>query len=60
MRQGGPVALWDNIERTLTAWQDAGSPDITAVQLRITNRSHTYWIGEHPELRWEDRLDATH
>ncbi|PCG86327.1 methyltransferase [Streptomyces sp. WZ.A104] len=60
VRQGGPVALWDNIERTLTAWQDAGRPDITAVELQVTDRSHTYWIGDHCELRWEHRLDATH
>ncbi|MEW2636025.1 ATP-grasp peptide maturase system methyltransferase [Streptomyces sp. NPDC048389] len=56
VRQGGPVALWDDIERALTAWHDAGSPDITAVQLRITDRSHTYWIDDQPELRWEHRL----
>jgi hypothetical protein len=24
VRQGGPVALWDDVEQTLTAWQDAG------------------------------------
>ncbi|MFC5665402.1 ATP-grasp peptide maturase system methyltransferase [Kitasatospora misakiensis] len=56
VRQGGPVALWDVIERALLAWQDAGRPDITAVQLRITDRAHTYWIGDNPELRWEHRL----
>ncbi|MER7666976.1 hypothetical protein ABTY61_00740 [Kitasatospora sp. NPDC096128] len=56
VRQGGPVALWDVIERSLLAWQDAGSPDITAVQLRITNRAHTYWIGDNGDLRWEHRL----
>ncbi|WP_328457626.1 ATP-grasp peptide maturase system methyltransferase [Streptomyces sp. NBC_00386] len=56
VRQGGPVALWDAIEQALTAWQDAGSPDIAAVQLQITSSSHTYWIGDNPELRWEHRL----
>lgn len=60
VRQGGPVALWDKIERTLGAWQSAGSPDITAVRLRITKRSHTYWIDDQPELRWEHRLDAAY
>ncbi|MFJ3976684.1 ATP-grasp peptide maturase system methyltransferase [Streptomyces sp. NPDC090021] len=60
VRQGGPVALWDNIERALAAWQAAGSPDIAAVQLRVTDRAHTYWIGEYPELRWEHRLDAAY
>ncbi|MFD6342501.1 ATP-grasp peptide maturase system methyltransferase [Streptomyces sp. NPDC060131] len=56
VRQGGPVALWDDIERALTAWQDAGSPDITAVRLRITADSHTYWIDDDPALRWQHRL----
>lgn len=56
VRQGGPVALWDDIEHALTAWQDAGSPDITAVRLHITNTSHTYSIGDDPDLRWRHDL----
>lgn len=51
VRQGGPVALWDAVERALTAWQDAGRPDITAVRLRVTKEAHTYWIDGHPALR---------
>ncbi|WP_435243670.1 Scr1 family TA system antitoxin-like transcriptional regulator [Streptomyces cucumeris] len=53
VRQGGPMALWDDIERSLTAWQDAGSPDITAVHLHITADAHTYRIGDNPALRWQ-------
>ncbi len=60
VRQGGPVPLWDKVERTLIAWQAAGNPDIGAVQLRITETSHTYWIGDHPELCWEHRLNAAY
>ena len=45
VRQGGPVALWDDIEHTLAAWQDANSPDITTVRLHVSDRAHTYWIG---------------
>jgi methyltransferase of ATP-grasp peptide maturase system len=70
VRQGGPIALWDDIEQTLTAWQDTGSPDISTVRLHITDRAHTYWIGgqqittktrshwigDKPALRWEHRL----
>ncbi|MFC9229896.1 ATP-grasp peptide maturase system methyltransferase [Streptomyces decoyicus] len=53
--QGGPVALWDDIERSLVAWQDAGTPDIDAIRLRVTTNSHLYWIDRSPSLRWEHR-----
>ncbi|WP_236245253.1 ATP-grasp peptide maturase system methyltransferase [Streptomyces sp. CC210A] len=56
VRQGGPVALWDDVERALVAWQDAGAPDIDAVRLRVTAESHLYWIDASPALRWEHRL----
>lgn len=56
VRQGGPVALWDDIERSLVTWQDNGRPDIEAVRLRVTDRSHLYWIEGSPSLRWEHRL----
>ncbi|MFF7728678.1 ATP-grasp peptide maturase system methyltransferase [Streptomyces sp. NPDC008001] len=56
VRQGGPVALWDDIEQTLIAWQKAGSPEITAVRLHVTEKTHTYWIGDKPALRWEHPL----
>ncbi|GAA4030527.1 ATP-grasp peptide maturase system methyltransferase [Streptomyces plumbiresistens] len=53
VRQGGPVALWDMIEQTLTAWRDAGHPDIDTVRVHISNRTHTYWIGDEPLMKWE-------
>ncbi|MFD7058378.1 ATP-grasp peptide maturase system methyltransferase [Streptomyces sp. NPDC059906] len=56
VRQGGPISLWDDIEQTLVAWREAGSPDISAVRLRITEQSHTYWIGGRPALRWQHRV----
>ncbi|MEV0278285.1 hypothetical protein AB0I22_18140 [Streptomyces sp. NPDC050610] len=55
VRQGGPVDLWDDVERTLTAWRDAGSPGISALRLRVTARSHIYWLDGSPALRWEHR-----
>ncbi|MEU3616000.1 ATP-grasp peptide maturase system methyltransferase [Streptomyces sp. NPDC006872] len=70
VRQGGPVALWNDIEQALMSWQDAGHPDMSAVRLHVTDRVHTYWIGgrkittkhrshwigESPSLLWEHRL----
>ncbi|WP_194858988.1 hypothetical protein [Streptomyces sp. SUK 48] len=56
VRQGGPLPLWDTIERTLIAWQDAGAPDITEVRLHLTQEAHTYWIEGHPELCRQHRV----
>ncbi|WP_329199131.1 ASCH domain-containing protein [Streptomyces sp. NBC_01435] len=50
------MALWDGIERSLVAWQDAGTPDIDAIRLRVTADSHLYWPDRSPSLRWEHRL----
>ncbi|WP_308416849.1 ATP-grasp peptide maturase system methyltransferase [Streptomyces sp. AJS327] len=56
VRQGGPVPLWDRVERALVAWREAGSPGITTVRLRVTANAHTYWIEGHPALRWRHEL----
>jgi methyltransferase of ATP-grasp peptide maturase system len=56
VRQGGPVALWDDVERSLIAWQDAGAPDIDSVRLHVTSASHRYWIDGAPSLCWEHRI----
>jgi methyltransferase of ATP-grasp peptide maturase system len=57
VRQGGPVPLWDHIEKTLLAWQAAGRPDINTVHLRVTQAAHRYWIDGAPGLHWEHCLD---
>lgn len=56
VRQGGPVALWDDIESALATWQDAGRPEIDSVRLHVTMQAHTYEIGGNPHLRWEHSL----
>lgn len=53
VRQGGPVRLWDDIERALLGWADIGRPGITEVRLRVTERDHTYSLANSPELRWQ-------
>ncbi|MEU7019298.1 ATP-grasp peptide maturase system methyltransferase [Streptomyces sp. NPDC046203] len=57
VRQGGPVSLWDRVEEALIAWEAAGSPDITAVRLRVTQASHRYWIEGESRAIWEHCLD---
>lgn len=52
VRQGGPVALWDLIESDVTTWDNSGRPDIDQVQLKVSDRAHSYSIATEPELRW--------
>lgn len=56
VRQGGPVAIWDRIESAVTAWQEAGEPDISTIRLAVTPKTHTYWIGDKSELSWKHRI----
>ncbi|MEU9337860.1 ATP-grasp peptide maturase system methyltransferase [Streptomyces sp. NPDC048290] len=56
VRQGGPTAIWDAVENTVMAWQDAGEPDITAVHMKVTRHAHTYWIDGRAGLRWTHPL----
>lgn len=53
VRQGGPVSLWDDVERALLAWGGIGRPGITEVRLRVTEYSHTYWIDGSADLQWQ-------
>lgn len=57
VRQGGPVPLWGDIEAPLVAWEAAGRPGIDAVQLRVSEEAHEYWVEGHPDLRWEHRIE---
>jgi methyltransferase of ATP-grasp peptide maturase system len=45
VRQSGPVALWDVIEDTLTAWQAAGAPGVHAFRIRVGPAGQTIWLG---------------
>jgi hypothetical protein len=44
VRQGGPVALWDDIEDAITTWRAAGSPGIEAFGIRITPAEQAVWL----------------
>lgn len=56
VRQGGPVSLWDDIERALLGWAAVGQPDISQVSLRVTEGCHTYRLANFPDLQWEHAL----
>lgn len=53
VRQGGPVRLWDDVERALLGWESLGRPNITEVRVEVTERGHTYCLGSGSELRWD-------
>jgi methyltransferase of ATP-grasp peptide maturase system len=53
VRQGGPVALWDDVEDAITTWRAAGSPGIEAFGIRVTRAEQAVWL-DTPEgrARW--------
>jgi methyltransferase of ATP-grasp peptide maturase system len=53
VRQGGPVALWDDVEGAITTWRVAGSPGIEAFGIRVTRAEQAVWL-DTPEgrARW--------
>ncbi|MFB7931605.1 ATP-grasp peptide maturase system methyltransferase [Streptomyces sp. NPDC056039] len=55
VRQGGPLGIWDAVERAVTAWREAGEPDISAVRLDVTPHAHSYWMRDK-STRWEHRV----
>ncbi|GAB3437536.1 hypothetical protein GCM10027569_92550 [Flindersiella endophytica] len=55
LRQGS-VALRDAIESAVLAWDHNGQPAIDQIRLKVTDRSHTYWISGVPALSWTHGL----
>ncbi|MEU9167654.1 ATP-grasp peptide maturase system methyltransferase [Streptomyces sp. NPDC048420] len=41
VRQGGPVALWDQIERAVHLWEAAGSPGLDQFEVTVTPEGQT-------------------
>ncbi|WP_052849519.1 ATP-grasp peptide maturase system methyltransferase [Streptomyces avicenniae] len=52
VRQGGPVSLWDTVERAIGAWRDAGSPSVTDFRVRITSDRQEIFTEKAPNTRW--------
>ncbi|MGA5822054.1 rRNA adenine N-6-methyltransferase family protein [Kitasatospora sp. NPDC094028] len=53
VREYGKAPLWARVERLVAAWHEAGRPDLGSVRLRLTEDTHTYRLGDHPDLCWE-------
>ncbi|ONK14251.1 hypothetical protein [Streptomyces sp. MP131-18] len=52
VRQGGPLKIWDAIERAVGQWRENGSPGVTDFRLRVTPETHTVHLDAAPGLSW--------
>lgn len=53
VHQYGPLKLWDQVERALTTWQEAGSPGQSAFGMTVApDHTQTVWIGEPTGPSW--------
>ncbi|WP_433013040.1 hypothetical protein [Kribbella sp. CA-294648] len=48
--QGGPVRIWDAIERGVQAWRDAGSPGIEEFKVTVTPEHQFVGFADAPDL----------
>lgn len=48
--QGGPVRIWDAVERAVQAWRDAGSPGIEAFKVTVTPDRQVVGFADAPDL----------
>ncbi|MFE7115684.1 ATP-grasp peptide maturase system methyltransferase [Streptomyces sp. NPDC057654] len=53
VRQGGPVRLWDDMEKALALWGAAGSPGPTAFGLTVTAGTQHVWLGTPDGPNWK-------
>ncbi len=54
VRQSGPVALWDAVERDVTGWRRAGSPDLTDFEMTISPAGQRIWVDTPDgQLGWD-------
>ncbi|MGQ0715990.1 MAG: ATP-grasp peptide maturase system methyltransferase [Pseudonocardiales bacterium] len=50
IRQGGPIRLWDQVERAYKQWHQTGRPTRDRFGLTIDNCRHTIWL-DSPDSR---------
>ncbi|MGA5063309.1 ATP-grasp peptide maturase system methyltransferase [Streptomyces exfoliatus] len=52
VRQGGPSALWDNLEEALHLWHAADSPPPTGFGVTVTPNEQRVWLGFSDGPSW--------
>ncbi|MEU8252425.1 hypothetical protein [Nonomuraea sp. NPDC048916] len=52
VHQHGPIKLWDEIEKAILTWQEAGSPHQSGFGLTVTRDAQEVWLGEPDGPSW--------
>ncbi|MGW4385336.1 ATP-grasp peptide maturase system methyltransferase [Streptomyces sp. NPDC004685] len=52
VREGGPVLLWDEVERSLALWHAAGAPGPSEFGVSVTAGSQRVWLGTPSGPSW--------
>ncbi|MEU3222594.1 ATP-grasp peptide maturase system methyltransferase [Streptomyces sp. NPDC006976] len=52
VRQGGPTRLWDDVERSLSLWREAGSPPPSGFGATVSADAQHVWLGNPDGPRW--------
>ena len=52
VRQGGPVRVWDVVERAVGDRHAVGEPGVTEFGIRVTPETHTVYVRSAPNVRW--------
>ncbi|HUR08733.1 MAG TPA: ATP-grasp peptide maturase system methyltransferase [Nonomuraea sp.] len=52
VHQQGPTRLWDEVEKTITTWQEAGRPHQSGFGLTVTEEEQRVWLGDPEGPSW--------
>ncbi|MET7328018.1 ATP-grasp peptide maturase system methyltransferase [Nonomuraea sp. NPDC005650] len=51
--QHGRVSLWDEVEKAILTWQEAGQPHQSGFGLTVTSKSQQVWLGDPDGPSWD-------
>ncbi|MFB7615095.1 ATP-grasp peptide maturase system methyltransferase [Kitasatospora sp. NPDC056181] len=51
--QRGPLRLWDQVERAVEAWQEAGAPHQEGFGITVSGAGQRVWIGSEDGPGWD-------
>jgi methyltransferase of ATP-grasp peptide maturase system len=53
VHQYGPHRLWDEVEKAIVTWQEAGRPHQSGFGLTVTQDGQQVWLGDPDGPRWD-------